>query len=266
MSKYNVVFVLVNYKTENEIIHFIDTLNVDFTYRIVCVNNYSNNDSLSQVRILSKKFDFDLIENKNTGYGNGNNIGIEYALKRYNFEFLIVSNCDIEILKLSKNDLFKYTKGIIAPTIKTLDNRLQNPMYKKRHTSLYFLFEISRKLKSLKSLYLGVALSKFFAKIDTKTKRIYAAHGSFIIFTNITLKKMHPIFDNEMFLFCEELVLAEKAFYLNEPIYYDENMSIKHFEDASMNEYTDSMSKFNLWRKSYKIFYSKYFLKENLEN
>lgn len=270
MLKYDVVFVLVNYNTEDEIVHFIKTISVDFTYRIVCVNNYSDTNSLNRIRLLSVEHDFDLIENKNTGYGNGNNKGIEYALIHYNFLYLVVSNCDIEILRFNKNDLFKYDRGIIAPQINTLNNRMQNPMYIQRHPSLYNLFEISRKFKSIKSLYVGVALSKIFTFYDKKyqksNNKIYAAHGAFIIFTINTLNKMFPIFDSKMFLFCEELVLAEKAFHVDEPVFYDDNIRVKHFEDASMSEYNGSISKFNLWRDSYEIFYKKYFLKATDEN
>lgn len=264
-----IVFVLVNYNTEDEIIHFIRTLKLDFTYKIICVNNYSTRESLKKIRKLSKNFNFDLLENKNSGYGDGNNIGISYALKNYKFKYLIVSNCDIEVIQFNRKDLVKYDKGIIAPEIKTLDQRVQNPMYFKRHPSLYYIYELSRKLKSLKLLSLGVVFSKIFMMIDKKIKKsntIYAAHGSFLIFTISTLKKVEPVFDSSMFLFCEEIVLAEKMFHKNEPIYYENNIKIKHFEDASMNEYGSSLKKFNLWLDSYKIFYKKYFLKDDFEN
>lgn len=264
MRKYNIVFVLLNYNTANDLEGFlISTQRVvkGLSYKIICVDNYSNRENLEMIRQLEHRYKFDLIENQNTGYGDGNNKGIEHAIKMYNFDFLIVSNCDIEIKKIPFDNLLSYRHAIIAPNIINNRGKRQNPMYIKRHNAIFSLFNKATVYSSPFLLKLAIALSKILHVFDMlfyNKRKIFACHGSFIIFPKAVLKNLLPVFDPEMFLLCEEVALAVKAQNKGITIIYDRDVEIKHFEDASMSEFNTSAKKFNLWKQSYSILYKKY--------
>lgn len=269
MDKYEVVFVLLNYNTSKDLEYFIkstDKLTLGFKYKILCVDNYSNDINLERLSKLKRKYNFDILKNENTGYGDGNNKGIEFALKHYEFDFLIVSNCDIEIEKFSIDVLQRKSDGIIVPNIINNAGAFQNPMYYKKHNILFWMFNQASKLSStlLQKLTIGFSkLLKIRDRLLINDNKIFAGHGSFIIFPHIIITRLHPIFEKEMFLLCEELVLAVKADKDNIPIYYCDDIKVKHFEDASMGNYNNQNKKFKLWQQSYSIFYKKYAKSKN---
>ncbi len=264
-NRFEIIFVVVHYNTIKEIENLLENLKCkleNIKYRVLCVDNFSSKETLEKLKNLKNVYNFDLIENDNTGYGDGNNKGIEFALQNYDFDFIVISNPDIELINFNIEFLKRYTSSpyIIAPKIINLNNKNQNPFYIKKHPSLFYLFNLSQKYNSHYLQLFTIVLSKIYQKVDKffiKNQNIYAPHGSFIILNKKAIKKLHPIFDSKMFLLCEEIVLAEKARKLNIPILYEDRIQIKHFEDASMK--TVSLNSFEIWKKSYKIFYDSYY-------
>lgn len=266
MINYDLVFVLLNYNTVDELYNFLvstkENLSSEINYHIVCVDNYSNKENLENIIRLKNEFKFDLIENQNSGYGHGNNLGIDYAMNNYQFNYLIVSNCDIRIDDLKLQHLNPYCDGIIAPQIINNSKKNQNPMYLKKHRLIFKLFNLANKFNSIFIFNLTIVLSKIFYVIDkcfVNDNKVFACHGSFIIFPYNIIKNIFPVFDSDMFLLCEEIALAEKAKIRNINVYYLKDVKIRHFEDASMGEYNTIKRKFNLWQQSYSIYYEKYF-------
>lgn len=265
----DVVFVLVNYNTNKDLVNFIKKtkkiINNRFRYKFVCVDNYSNKKVLDELKALSENFSFELIENENLGYGQGNNIGIDFACNKYKFDYLVVSNCDIEIEKFDLDTLNKYSNSIIAPKIINSSNRNQNPMYYKEQPLVFKILNYSNIKESMLLQKVGIVLSKFvklFNKLfKVNDNKIFSCHGSFIVFSKPALEKLIPVFDSKMFLLCEEMVLAMKAKEENISIFYEKNISVKHFEDASMGDYNTQEKNFKLWKNSYDIFYKKYYSK-----
>lgn len=256
MKKVNIIFCLVVYKNFFDLLEFIENLEKrdnNFSYDIVIVNNFADTKSLEEVRKIAKNKKLHLIENKNTGYGDGNNKGIEYIKNNYEFEYLIVSNADIELVKFSMHDIRAFKNCVIAPQIITLNGRNQNPFYYKySHYSekiIYFGYRYNIKLL----IYIGIVLNKL-NKMKYRNKllngtTIYACHGSFIIFDRKTIFNVKTIFDSEIFLFSEENDLAKNLEYNKIPIYYCNNINILHKEDGSM-----SISNVNLYKESKKSF------------
>ena len=68
------------------------------SYRVIIVNNYYDDETKDNVFNIACNYDCDFINANNDGYGAGNNRGIELAMAKYKFKYLIVSNTDIEIL------------------------------------------------------------------------------------------------------------------------------------------------------------------------
>ena len=191
---------------------------------------------------IAKNNNCDFINVENKGYSYGNNKGIAYCNENYKYDYLIVSNPDV-IIKNNELDYdsIKNENCIIAPNIRNLKNKRQNPywVYDLRifESMIYFGYKNKNKL----ILYLGILINKVFRIVfglrKHALKKIFAAHGSFVVFTYkaIEMLGLDHVYDENMFLFAEEAMLAHKAKKLKINTYYTDKISIIHKEDGSIN-------------------------------
>lgn len=101
MSEIIVAFVILHYNTIDVTINCVVSimkLNGKHQSRIVIIDNASPNDT---GKILAKKYQGDamidvLLRESNDGFSVGNNEGCAYAIKKWNPDFLVVANNDIE--------------------------------------------------------------------------------------------------------------------------------------------------------------------------
>lgn len=129
------------------------------------------------------------------------------------YDYTIISNVDVVVeddffLKLADYKCEENT-GWIAPQIWShLEERDRNPKILNRYSL--------RKLNILKAFYQYPILDTLYSHTFYRQKkyeshpagRIYAGHGSFIILTREYFKRCGKI-DYPIFLFCEEIYLAE---------------------------------------------------------
>lgn len=266
MEKINVVFCVLTYKNTQDLKDLLVGLKKrknNFSYKVIVINSFYDSISSMEIKKITKEHNCDLLELENLGYSYGNNKGIEYAFKKYDFNHLIVSNADVEIIDFDYS-LLEKDQNITAPEIVTLNYKLQNPLY-------FNYMPISEKLvyHGFKKGYyfctvLGIILNKMQREIlrkimkirKRKVQEIYAPHGSFIIFSKVALEKLMPVFDEDIFLFCEENELAVKSKLNNVKIKYDSRLKILHKEDGSMN-LSDSNTN-AIQKESYIHYYEKW--------
>ena len=237
-----IVFVVLTYANCDDLEDFISSSTIiNASSKIIIVNSYYDESTLETIRSIADKNDCDFIGIENKGYGYGNNIGIAYAREKYDFDYLIISNPDIIIRDFNYNSIRKFKNSIIGPNIITSKGKKQNPFYVKNK---YFPRLENRFMK--KKNYLGyysiMAIYKFQKKWLELTSKIthknffevYALHGSFMIFHKGVFQKLDSLFDENIFLFCEEMVLAVKAKKNDIPMIYINNINVLHKEDGSM--------------------------------
>lgn len=268
MEKIEIVFCVLTYKNHLDLIEFIKSINtndqIDFSYKIIVINNFSDQDSYHKIKHIAEMNNCDFINSENYGYGHGNNLGIDLALQNYNFDYLVVCNPDVEIKQFKIEDLSGQENKIIAPEIIARNGKKQNPMnfnYMPLNESLMY---IGYKKNMVFLLYLGILINKITRTINNvnmsfsseKSHEIYACHGSFIIFSSYVVKKLVPIFDNNIFLFCEEGDLARKAKKLGISSTYNKNIIINHKEDGSMNLSNTNLN--DVQKDSYIYYYKKW--------
>lgn len=89
-------------------------------------------------------------------------------------------------------------------------------------------------------MLLGFALNKILREIFLKlckntVRRVYGAHGSFVIYSRNAIAKLtsNP-YDENIFLFSEEFVIANKAKEFGLQTFYCPEVCIQHKEDGSM--------------------------------
>ena len=242
-TKVDIVFVVLVYRNYQDLEEFISSVKtLKSSYKIVIVNAYYDDDSRNKFSEIAELNNCVFLNIDNKGYSYGNNCGIEYVEKHFEYKYIVISNPDI-IIKDFPDDLERLEGDIIAPMTMTLSGKMQNPMIIKE--SLFAEKMIYRGLtKNNKFLfYLGIAKNKlsreFFLSIHRLKRKsaykIYAAHGAFVILSKhaVSVLGTRP-YDEKMFLFAEEMVLAWKAKKATLETMYNPAVCVRHKVDGSI--------------------------------
>lgn len=239
---YKHVFVVLTYRNTKDLVGFLDSLEKCVeSYKVIIVNSFYDDKSRDEFENIAVKHGCDFINVPNKGYSSGNNRGIDYAKEKYEFDYLIISNPDIIVKKFLLPE--ENQPAIYCGKITTLSGKLQNPMHVvENKLSEYFVYKGMKKNNKF-LFYSGITISKIFRtmfnlkiKISHRERfKIFAAHGSFFVFSRKAVEVIKPAFDEKMFLFSEEHVLAKRAKKQNIPIYYLKSVECIHKEDGSMN-------------------------------
>ena len=177
----NITFVIVSFRSDNVIDKCLQSINPNI--KIIVVEN-SNNISIKNR--LEKKFSNVevLISGDNIGYGRGNNLGISKVKTKYAF----ILNPDAYLDKFTLQELFS-VKNILNEDFSILSPKIYND-------------EIFNSINDEKKIFIEVDFVKGFAML-------------------INLKKVNftKIFDENFFLFLEEIDLCKRIKENGEKIY-----------------------------------------------
>lgn len=242
MEKTKYVFVVLVYRNTDDLTECLDSIESQVkSFRVIVVNAFYDDKTATKVEEICNLHKCVFINIENKGYSYGNNRGIELANKMFDYDYIIVSNPDI-VVKQFKDDFLNPTFGysIIAPRITAASGRKQNPMAIRECRFAQYLQYLGFKKGGYLLVYLGILISKILNSISllvrdkSKPYRIYEAHGSFVIISKKAVDALYPIYDENMFLFAEEGVLASKAKHAGLLTCYYDDIHIKHKEDGSM--------------------------------
>lgn len=247
---YDVLFVVLVYRNVEVLKNFFKSLSLSYSYRVIIVNSFYDHDTEEDCRKLSLQYNADFISVPNKGYGTGNNIGCQYAVDHYDFRFLALSNSDIIIKDMSVLSDMKQTKAVYAPDTRMENGHRQNPHIPVRFGFYMKLLDLSYRYKSEKLMSVAFAINRVIRELFVlwtklsggRMVRVFSAHGSFIILTSQAVRQLMPLFNEDMFLYNEELYLAHRCKLLGIPVYYVPRLSILHLEGAS------STSASNAWQ------------------
>lgn len=268
MKKYNYVFIVVTYKNGNDLYDFINSLNSTIKkYKVIVVNSFYDNETKNNINKISQELNLDFINIDNRGYGYGNNIGIDYAIKKYMFDYLVVCNSDVIVKKLSEIDLIN-ENTILGPKIEANNGKMQNPYWVKKSKLLEYLMYLGRKKKRKSLMWINIIINKILRQLfllfnKNKCKKIYAVHGSFVLFTRDVVLKLNPIYDENMFLYNEEAYLAYRCRKEKIQVLYYPKIQVFHKEDGSTGGIPHNID--TLSSDSYIYYYEKYIKKKRVK-
>lgn len=260
MEHYNYVAIVLVYRNVDDLEECIDSIYEKISNsKIIVVNSYYDEESKEKIEQVADDKNCIFINVENKGYSYGNNRGIEYARDHFDFKFIIVSNPDVTISQFEESEIEQFPEyGIIAPKIIARSGRLQNPMTIVRSKlSEYFEYKGFKKNSKL-LIAMGISVGKIRRMIAVTTHKkknnpyqIYAAHGSFVIIAKSTVDKLYPIYDENLFLFAEEGVLAYRAEKAGIKTGQFDAIVINHKEDGSMKlsnlSINDELKKANIY-------------------
>jgi GT2 family glycosyltransferase len=206
------------------------------------VNSYYDETTKNIIKKIAINNRCDFINVQNRGYGYGNNMGIAFAIKKYVFDYLIISNPDVVIEKYDTTELDNLTPAAFGPIIKTSKGKNQNPYWVHHNLLTEGLIYAGYKHNIRPLLFVGIALNKVAREIfvyilnNIKLKKIksYALHGSFVIFNSKLLSLMGPPYDENIFLFGEESDIAYRIRKLKAKSYVLNRIVVMHKEDGSV--------------------------------
>lgn len=257
MNKFDYVFVVLLYRNMEDIIDLIDSVQKEsLQAHIILVNSYYDDETLEQAKNIANKYDCSIINTENKGYGHGNNQGIKYALDNFEFDYLVICNPDTKIRKFSKTALLDSDVPVVyAPKIIARTGKIQNPHWAFHSNFFEYLQYLGDKHEWKLPDYFVIAVlkasrvatSKYADIFHKKRVKVGSAHGSFLIISKSAVKQLYPFYDENMFLFYEEVYLGNKTYILSIPTYYVKDIVIDHKEDGSMR-----ISNVNLRKESHK--------------
>ncbi len=243
-NRYKYVFIVLVYRNTADLKEFIQNVkSFNLHSHIVIVNSFYDKKSKMKIEQIAEENGCTFLNVENKGYGYGNNRGIEYIHNNFEYEYIIISNPDIEIQKFNGNDLEKYNQSVIGGIIITSSNKKQNPYWYIENSIGEYLIYKGYKNMSKYRFYIGIVINKLIREIfliyfklsKLKFKRVFALHGSFVVFPKLVIDKIGLPYDEDMFLFAEEAYLAHLLKSYNINSYITKDIKVLHKEDGCMS-------------------------------
>ncbi|HGL1392140.1 TPA: glycosyltransferase [Streptococcus pneumoniae] len=245
---------ILHYRTSNDTIECIKSIQkLEGDYKIVIVDNASQNGSIERVEALFANNDeIVIIKNtKNLGFAAGNNIGYAYARTQIKADMIAVLNNDIvikqkdfinRIFELYRNSQFH----IAGPDIVSLvDGHHQSPVVEKinsiskanKELFKYRILRIINKigLYELMTRQPKKELNRISVADPMRYQENVILHGSFVIFSPLYVSEEECAFRPDTLMYMEEPILYEYCMLKNYKTVFDPSIVIYHKEDSSTN-------------------------------
>lgn len=266
-SKKNGIIIL-NYNHANDTISLVNSIIEELTadYCFIIVDNNSD-DAHILVEFVKKKnysvlFTPDIenyrlrnqvtliLSNKNEGYAKGNNIGLKLLLNNgINYAFIL--NPDVGITNISVfNCLATFLRehpnvGIASPKVINPDGSIER-LFTRINLKLIFI----NFLFPFSEIFL-----RSYRLVERKLRGYNTIYGSIGCFYALNLAIMQEIdfFDEKMFLYGEEHIIAEKLLTANYIFAYVPKVSIKHnhnYKEKPINK-THSAASYDYYLSTY---------------
>lgn len=250
----NVVIILNynDYKTTSKLInHIKDYSEVD---KIVVVDNRSTDDSFEILKKYRNKKVHVIQSGQNKGYAYGNNVGIKYAIEKFNPEFITIANPDV----IFQNSTLMKMKGFLRQNldVAAVNTKIKNiagqyepggtniPTVKEDFKSMFLLSEIFKK-KEINN----------FSKEYTDYQILF---GCFFMIRSEVIEEI-GMFDERTFLFGEERILGHKIKSIGMRQVTLNNLECIHEHSKSINKNISSLvNKYKILYDSRLVYYKEY--------
>ncbi len=234
-------FIIVNYNSQKELQNCLQDLSkIDNASKceIIIINN-----DIKKLYLPKYNFKNQLIYeiNKNIGYGAANNIG----LKCVNNEIICFLNPDTHSFCSNLTTIIKYLKNkktILLPQILTEFGTPQP-------WSVGYNVSLLRILGNNIGFYKKPWLSKQKISVDWVS-------GTALFISTEFIRELHG-FDEDFFLYFEDVDLCKRAIYKGAEIYYVPQFQIVHKNGASSKNSTKNQKQY--YYASQKLFFQKHF-------
>lgn len=248
-------FLMVNYNDYANVKKMIDRISAfQVIDKIVIVDNHSTDDSLDKMKELESEKIIVLESARNGGYGYGINIGVKYLNQIDPDCYIIISNTDIVID--SEKDIctlletFDCDTAVVAPMIK-------------EHTGYNCGWKVPTPWQDIVLSIPGI-YKKYQRKLHYRVETIQnniteveAVSGSFFLIKGSVLERV-GYFDENIFLYYEENVLATKLQQIGKKTVINGNIEVFHNHSVTIDKVHTSIQKYENLKKSQYYFQKVY--------
>ena len=259
-----VAIVILNYNTYKDTINCVKSLKTttsDVDYKIFIVDNHSNDNSYQILKNeYNKDNDVKVVQTKlNEGYSSGNN----FICKNLNtdiYDKICIVNSDI----IFNNNAIKYMSDVIEKDVSVagpsvLDkNGNETQLLRKKYD--FWTYMCSKKplyyLRNLNSLF---ATEYDFS--DDNFEFYGMVSGCCFMIDSKTFKNI-GYFDDNVFLYCEEWIIAYLMEKLNKKVCYVPRASVTHYHGKSTENKGKGFISMHLYISAF--YYLKYYVKINV--
>lgn len=266
-------FVFTNYNNSHYTRQVINSISLNPNWNdsyIVIVDNKSEPSDIELLKVIKEDYpSIELILNEeNSGYFRGLNIGIKFLRDKYeNLNHIVIGNNDLVfppdfIKKISNKKTIFDEYAVISPDLLTLDGVHQNPhVIEKISKVRELVYDVyySNYYLSIAIGYLAKVTNKFTDRKDETqfevAQTIYQGYGACYILTPLFFKYFEELW-SPTFLMGEELFLSKQLDKKGLKIYYDPYFLVNHHDHATIGK-LPSKKLWEISRVSHKI-YRKY--------
>ena len=218
MTNKDITIIITTFNSEDNIENCLNSINSSI--KVIIIENSNNLKFKNYIESKFKNTEC-FLTNENLGYGKANNLGLQKVKTNYS----LILNPDTILEKESINNFFVFIK-------KNIDFAILGPRQKQNNVNI----------KINKSMNLNV--------IESDSIK------GFAMFLN--MKKFVEIgfFDENIFLYLEEIDLCKRIKKLNEKIYIDLNIKIFHLGGKSVNKiFAHQVELTRNWHWMWSLFY-----------
>lgn len=252
----NISIVVVNYNDYKTTINYLKKISIyKIIDNIIVVDNFSTDDSYNILKNLENDKIKVIKTELNKGYGGGNNFGIKYAIENFNPKYIIISNPDVYFEENIITEMLKFYSennnvGIISP-IMVMNGEEKYSAWK----LATYKDDIINNLCILKKI---IKINNNIYSFNQKYKEVEVVSGAFFMINTDLMKKVQ-MFDEDIFLYCEERILYKKLSELGYKNYILSHIKYNHEHSVSINNSIKGRAKkYKLYTNSLLKFYTKY--------
>jgi GT2 family glycosyltransferase len=243
---------VLNYNDSATTAAFVNTVK-DFSNveHVLIVDNKSTDRSVQKLNALLSSKVILLESDHNGGYGAGNNLGIRYLNSCYKSQFVLLANPDVfvdEKTILRLEDFLRHNSDytIAAPfMMDSYGKKMKNTAFR-----IPSKWEYIASLDILFSKYIKSFVYPNILNENSEIKRVDALTGS-LFMMNVADMLEYGMYDENVFLYCEELILGKKLAKAGKKAALLVNETFVHHHSVSVDKaFGKSLTKHKLYLKS----------------
>ena len=211
--------------------------------KVIVIDNSSANDSYKKLCDTYSGTKVELLQTEyNCGFSAANNIAYEYCKKKYDCDFVIFANNDLEFIQKDfvKRIYEEYQNSKFA----VLGPDIYNPIIDTHQSPISYEMQRSKSQVKKTIIFNRLALTffdlyyMFFGKSrndkpEIKDAGVYQENviplGACLVISKKLLKKKSVVFSPETFFYYEEYILADWCLKNNEKMVYQPAIKVKHY-------------------------------------
>lgn len=258
--------VILNYNSREDTIKYVNTIkNYKILDTIVVVdNNSSNENEFQKLEKLKTDNIFVIKSDKNGGYSYGNNFGLRFLDSlNENYDYVVISNSDVEVEEKAFEKCFKELEenenvAVSAPImVDKENNHIRRSSWKIRTPKI----DMINSTRLTEALFYKWFKTGEYSEEDFKNSKleVECVSGAFFAIKFKVFKEI-GFFDENVFLFYEEDILAYKLQKLGLKEISLNDVSFKHFESSTISKI------FSYFNKIKRLQESKMYFQKNYNN